>query len=117
MLPFFFFFFIFFLVNYSGDEQPPTPYYNWACAVDVAMQQQQQLIMDCLGNKTNLTQGIQLIKIWLAQRDLDKVSAGGQFSSPKILEVSYQISIRLANSNFRIFSLYVLMTACTFQWT
>ncbi|XP_063886940.1 nucleolar protein 6-like [Scylla paramamosain] len=58
--------------KYSGDEQPSTPHYNWACAVDVAMQQQQQLIMDCLGNKRNLTQGIQLIKIWLSQRDLDK---------------------------------------------
>lgn len=55
------------------DEQPSTPYYNWACAVDVVMQQHQQLVMDHLGGKTNLTQGIKLIKVWLAQRDLDKV--------------------------------------------
>lgn len=57
----------------SVCDQPPTPHYNWACAVDVVMQQHWQLVLEHLGGRSNLTQGIKLIKVWLAQRDLDKV--------------------------------------------
>ncbi|XP_050699179.1 nucleolar protein 6-like isoform X2 [Eriocheir sinensis] len=97
------------------DEQPSTPYYNWACAVDVVMQQHQQLVMDHLGGKTNLTQGIKLIKVWLAQRDLDK--GMGSFSGHMVtmfvihLLQSHKISSQM--SPYQVFRNAVLNISST----
>ncbi|XP_045117348.1 nucleolar protein 6-like [Portunus trituberculatus] len=104
--------------KYSGDEQPSTPHYNWACAVDVAMQQQQQLIMDCLGSKRNLTQGIQLIKIWLSQRDLDK--GMGSFSGHMVtLFVIHLLQSRKINSQMSPYQVFrnAVLSIGSVDWT
>nr|XP_045581475.1 nucleolar protein 6-like [Procambarus clarkii] len=62
----------FFSEEAKVEENPSTPHYNWACAVDVVMLEHFHLVRDCVSQHTNLMQGIKLIKIWLAQRDLDK---------------------------------------------
>lgn len=56
-------------------EVPLSPYYNWACGIDIKMEEHAQLVQESVSQNLNITQGIKLVKIWLAQRKLDKVSS------------------------------------------
>lgn len=58
-----------------GTETPMSPFYNWACGIDIKMEEHTQLVQESISQNSNITQGIKLIKIWLAQRKLDTVSS------------------------------------------
>lgn len=64
-----------YMENYKEDkdaEVPLSPYYNWACGIDIKMEEHAQLVQESVSQNLNITQGIKLVKIWLAQRKLDK---------------------------------------------
>lgn len=65
--------FMFFFFFFIDAEIPLSPFYNWACGIDIKMEEHAQLVQESISQNLNVTQGIKLVKIWLAQRKLDKV--------------------------------------------
>lgn len=64
---------IFFL---TANPEPPTPHYNTWILQDTALESQMHLLSSVLGSAQGLKDGVALLKVWLRQRELDKVSWG-----------------------------------------
>lgn len=58
----------------TASPEPPTPHYNTWILQDTALDSQTQLLATVLGSAQGLKDGIALLKVWLRQRELDKVS-------------------------------------------
>lgn len=57
--------------------EPPTPHYNTWILQDTALEAHMHLLSSVLGSAHGLKDGVALLKVWLRQRELDKVSCGG----------------------------------------
>ncbi|XP_071514441.1 nucleolar protein 6 isoform X1 [Panulirus ornatus] len=100
------------------EEHPATPQYNWACAVDVVMQEHKSLILDCVSQHSNLAQGIKLIKIWLSQRGLDKGIGcfSGHMVTLFVIHLLQKNKIRPQMSAYQVFR-NVIVALCSADWT
>ena len=58
----------------AGSPEPPTPHYNTWLLQDTALESHVQLLSAVLGSASGLKDGVALLKVWLRQRELDKVS-------------------------------------------
>lgn len=58
----------------TGSPEPPTPHYNTWVLQDTALESHVQLLSTVLGSGLGLKDGVALLKVWLRQRELDKVS-------------------------------------------
>lgn len=58
----------------TGSSEPPTPHYNTWILQDIALESHVQLLSTVLGSALGLKDGVALLKVWLRQRELDKVS-------------------------------------------
>lgn len=56
--------------------EPPTPHYNTWILQDTALETHMHLLSRVLGPAQGLKDGVALLKVWLRQRELDKVSCG-----------------------------------------
>lgn len=61
----------------TGSLEPPTPHYNTWILQDTALESHVQLLSTVLGSALGLKDGVALLKVWLRQRELDKVSELG----------------------------------------
>lgn len=57
----------------TGSPEPPTPHYNTWVLQDTALESHVQLLSTVLGSSPGLKDGVALLKVWLRQRELDKV--------------------------------------------
>ncbi|KAG7161793.1 nucleolar protein 6-like [Homarus americanus] len=104
--------------EFKGKEHPPTPQYNWACAVDVVMPVHLSLIHNVVSQHLNLAQGIKLIKIWLSQRGLDK--GEGCFSGHMVtLFVIHLLQTRKINPQMSAYQVFrnVVFALSSVDWT
>ncbi|KAK3881250.1 hypothetical protein Pcinc_014302 [Petrolisthes cinctipes] len=100
------------------EMQPPTPLYNWACGVDVFMPQHSRLIQTSLSPGSNLVQGIKLLKIWLAQRRLDR--GIGCFSGHVVtLLVLHLLHVKKINAHMSPYQIFrsVLLSLTDGDWS
>lgn len=58
----------------TGSPEPPTPHYNAWVLQDMTLESHMQLLSTVLGSALGLKDGVALLKVWLRQRELDKVS-------------------------------------------
>lgn len=58
----------------TGSPEPPTPHYNTWVLQDMTLDSHVQLLSTVLGSASGLKDGVALLKVWLRQRELDKVS-------------------------------------------
>lgn len=54
--------------------EPPTPHYNTWVLQDTTLEAHMHLLSNVLGSAQGLKDGVALLKVWLRQRELDKVS-------------------------------------------
>lgn len=64
----------FYIFSSTASPEPPTPHYNTWILQDTALESQMHLLSIVLGSAQGLKDGIALLKVWLRQRELDKVS-------------------------------------------
>lgn len=58
----------------TASPEPPTPLYNTWVLQDIALNAHMHLLSTVLGSAQGLKNGVALLKVWLRQRELDKVS-------------------------------------------
>lgn len=63
-----------YIFSSTASPEPPTPHYNTWILQDTALESQMHLLSIVLGSAQGLKDGIALLKVWLRQRELDKVS-------------------------------------------
>ncbi|XP_063610087.1 nucleolar protein 6-like [Penaeus indicus] len=110
-----------YMKNYKEDkdaEIPLSPYYNWACGIDIKMEEHAQLVQESISQNLNITQGIKLVKIWLAQRKLDK-GTGCMSGHMVSLLVVYLLRKRKINIQMSAYQVYrnIVLAISNSDWT
>lgn len=76
-LPVHILFYLLFCPPESSSKEPPTPHYNNAVLHDLALEQHFHHLSNCITDFPGMKDGISILKVWLRQRQLDKVSQFG----------------------------------------
>ncbi|XP_042871815.1 nucleolar protein 6-like [Penaeus japonicus] len=102
----------------EGTETPMSPFYNWACGIDIKMEEHTQLVQESISQNSNITQGIKLIKIWLAQRKLD-TGIGCMSGHMVSLLVIHLLRKRKINTQMSAYQVYrnIVLSISTSDWT
>ena len=69
-----------FVMISDTSEEPPTPHYNTAILQDLTIHSNNQCLHTALRDSSPVKEGINMLKVWLRQRELDVVSCQGQYT-------------------------------------
>ena len=73
------------LTGPDASAQPATPHYNTAMLTDLVSQRHLEVAREALSDARGVKDGIALLKVWLHQRQLDKVRLGRSYKVLKCL--------------------------------
>lgn len=100
------------------SEEPPTPHYNTAILQDLTIHSNNQCLHAALYESSPVKEGINMLKVWLRQRELD-VGYGGFSGFVMSMYVVYLLSRKKLNkmmSNYQIMR-NVLLHLSKENWT